>query len=312
MTMRNLRIAGSGAYLPDHTVMFGDDIRYRCPEDVNQLDMAEQACLRALADAGLTIDDIDCIVSAGAVGVQPIPCTAALIHERISNGRTIPAFDINSTCTSFVTALDVVSYMIDAGRFNRVLIVASDKASEGLNINQKCSYELFSDGACAFVFEQTDDAEQGILFSHILTNSGGAHFTEIRGGLTGKTAQYFCEENRDDYFFDMDGRKVLEMAAKELGNLMKLFVDSTGLSVSDIDYLIPHQASRVLPAICHNLGFTDDKYINRVHEYGNQVSVSIPFMLHLAIKEGKVKRGDKVLLFGTAAGLTINMLLLRL
>lgn len=309
--MRNIKIVGYGAYLPDNIVMFGDEIRYWCKEE-NQLDMAELACVRALEASNLKITDIDCIVSTSAVGIQPIPCTAALIHERIAKGTDIPALDINSTCTSFVTALDIMSYLIDAGRYNRVLIVASELASRGLNKNQKESYELFSDGACAFIIEKSEKENQGIIASMQKTWSDGAHSTEIRGGLTGLNATNYSEETRDDYFFDMKGMEIISICAKKLPEMFDEFKNTYSVDIKDIDLVIPHQASRALPLIMKRLGFKDGHYVNMVKDYGNQVSVSIPYMLYLALKDGRLKENDRVLLCGTAAGLTANILLIQI
>ncbi|MDU8069402.1 MAG: 3-oxoacyl-ACP synthase, partial [Streptococcus salivarius] len=145
---RHVEIAGYGVCLPKQTVQFKNQTRYRVVEDEEtQLDLAEVAIQRALENANLKIEDIDCLVSASAVGVQPIPCTAALIHERVAKGLAIPAMDINTTCTSFISALSTMSYLIEAGEYHRVLIVSSEVGSLGLNPKQKESFELFSDGA---------------------------------------------------------------------------------------------------------------------------------------------------------------------
>jgi len=310
--MRNIRIIGCGAYLPSRKVSFGNETRYWCSDGETQLDMAEKACVEALHDAGLDISQIDCLVSASAVGVQPIPCTAALIHERVARGTSIPAFDINSTCTSFVTALDTMSYLVDAGRYRRVMIVSSDMASVGLNINQKTSYELFSDGACAFIIEKSDNPDQGVVASCQKTWSEGAHCTEIRGGLTAKVAKYYGSDTYDDYYFDMDGKKVLALCAKELPQVLDSFLRENDVAIQDIDLLVPHQASRVLPFMIRRFGFADGQFVDMVRDYGNQVSVSIPYMLYRSIKDRRVTAGHLVMLFGTAAGLTTNMLLIRL
>ena len=119
--MNKLEIIGWGSYLPEHTVRFNGQTRHRAAAGETQLYMAAEAARRALDKAGIAASDLDCIVSAAAVGVQPIPCTAALIHEQIALGTGIPALDINSTCTSFITALDTVSYLIAAGRYDTVL-----------------------------------------------------------------------------------------------------------------------------------------------------------------------------------------------
>ncbi len=117
---------------------FKDQTRYRVKEgEETQIDLAARAIKAALKHAGLEMTDIDCLVSASAVGVQPIPCMAALIHERVAKGLTIPAMDINTTCTSFVSALSTISYLIEGGEYKRVLIVSSEVGSLGLNPKQK-------------------------------------------------------------------------------------------------------------------------------------------------------------------------------
>lgn len=309
--LRKLTIKGYGTYLPQQTVSFGDQIRYRVTSEESQLEMAELACRRALEQAGLDIRDIDCLVSASAVGVQPIPSTAALIHERLAKGTAIPALDINTTCTSFVTALDTMSYLIAAGRYKRVLIVASEVGSRGLNPHQTESYELFSDGAAAFLFEATDE-EKGVLASAQATWSEGAHDTEIRGGLTGLPPYDYRPDQKEDFQFDMKGKAILGLVAKKLPQFFKDFFKETGLKPADIDYIIPHQASRALPLIMRKLGFKEEQFLDMVSDYGNMVSVSIPFGLAYALDNGLIKEGDRVALMGTAAGLTTNALLLQL
>ena len=310
--MRNIKIIGYGNYLPKNIVEFDGEKRYRCNGSETQLDMAVKATKKALENAKLDIKDIDCIVSSSAVIMQPIPCNAALIHEQIAKGTNIPAMDINTTCTSFVTALDTMSYLIEAGRYKNVLIVASDVSSEGLNEEQKESYTLFSDGASAVVITKSDDSNQGIVGSLIRTYSEGAHATEIRGGGTLRTSMKYKPEDKADYTFDMKGKPILILCVKKLPELFKEFEEKFNVSIKDVDVVIPHQASRALPFIMQILKIDESKYVNRVSEFGNMVSVSIPYMLCDLLEKGKIKKGDKVLLCGTAAGLTCNILLLNI
>ena len=122
----HIKIVGYGTHLPRNTVTFKDQTRYRVVEnEETQLSMAVKAIEKALEQAGLTIKDIDCIVSASAVGVQPIPCTAALIHELVAKGLSIPAMDINTTCTSFISALSLMSHLLEAGEYHRLEAWAS-------------------------------------------------------------------------------------------------------------------------------------------------------------------------------------------
>lgn len=310
--MRNIKIIGYGNYVPKNIVEFDGEKRYRCNGSETQLDMAVKAAKKALEKAKLDIEEIDCIVSASAVIMQPIPCNAALIHEQIAKGTNIPAMDINTTCTSFITALDTMSYLIEAGRYKNVLIVASDVSSEGLNEKQKESYRLFSDGASAFIITKSEDSNQGIVGSLIHTYSEGAHATEIRGGGTLRTALKYKPEDKADYTFDMKGRAILSLSARKLPEFFKEFEKKFNVSINDVDIIIPHQASKALPLIMKILKIDDSKYVNRVSEFGNMVSVSIPYMLCDLLETGRIKTGDKVLLCGTAAGLTCNILLLNI
>ena len=309
---RHVEIAGYGVCLPKNTVKFKDQTRYRVVEnEETQLDLAEVAIQRALEKANLKIEDIDCLVSASAVGVQPIPCTAALIHERVAKGLSIPAMDINTTCTSFISALSTMSHLIEAGEYRRVLIVSSEVGSLGLNPKQKESYELFSDGAAAFIF-QSSDKDKGVIASLQRTWSEGAHDTEIRGGLTSYQPKEYSEETKTNFMFDMKGKKILLLSARVIPEMFQEFQEKSGISKDAVDYIIPHQASRALPLVMEKLGVAEKQYLNLVSDYGNMVSVSVPFGLAYSLDYGLVKEGDVVYLMGTAAGMTVNMLALKL
>ena len=309
---RHVEIAGYGVCLPKNTVQFKDQTRHRVVEnEETQLDLAEAAIKRALENANLSMKDIDCLVSASAVGVQPIPCTAALIHERVAKGLSIPAMDINTTCTSFISALSTMSHLIEAGEYRRVLIVSSEVGSLGLNPKQKESYELFSDGAAAFIF-QSSDKDKGVIASLQRTWSEGAHDTEIRGGLTSYQPKEYSEETKTNFMFDMKGKKILLLSARVIPEMFQEFQEKSGISKDAVDYIIPHQASRALPLVMDKLGVSKDKYLNIVSEYGNMVSVAVPFSLAYALEHGYVKEGDTIFLMGTAAGMTVNMLALKL
>lgn len=309
--MLDVEIIGIGKYLPKEVISMNNQTRYRTTKGETQLTMALNAIEKAFEDANMTIDDIDCIVSSCAVGTQPIPCTAALIHEQIAKGKEIPAIDINTTCTSFVTALDIVSHMIEAGKYKNVLIFASENASVGINPNQKESFELFSDGAAAVILGKSRNPNSGMIYGVQKTWSEGAHYTEIRGGLTNIHPRNYSEDTKDDYLFDMNGRRVLLLAAKKLPAMFKDFLENSKISIDDVNMVVPHQASAALGLVMEKLGINQDKYVDYVKEYGNMVSASIPVALCRAIEDGKIKKGDTIVLFGTAAGLTANMLALR-
>ena len=309
--MRRIQFRGYGIELPKNTVELKGQVRYRISEGESQISLAVSACEKALKNANITINDIDCIVSASAVGIQPIPCTAALIHEKIAKGTSIPALDINTTCTSFITALDTMSYLVEAGRYERVLIVSCDVASIALNPKQKESFQLFSDGAAAFVIEKTEK-EIGVIDAIQKTWSEGAHSTEIRGGLSNFHPKNYSEMTKEEYMFDMNGKTVLSLSISKIPELMKNFLKNNGMKVSDIDMTVPHQASVAMPLVMQKLGIEKDKFLDEVKEFGNMVSASVPITLVHGLENGKIKSGNTILLIGTAAGLTTNMMLIKL
>ena len=309
--MRRIQFKGYGIELPKNTVELKGQVRYRISEGESQISLAVSACEKALKNANITINDIDCIVSASAVGIQPIPCTAALIHEKIAKGTSIPALDINTTCTSFITALDTMSYLVEAGRYERVLIVSCDVASKALNPKQKESFQLFSDGAAAFVIEKTEK-QIGVIDAIQKTWSEGAHSTEIRGGLSNFHPKNYSEMTKEEYMFDMNGKTVLSLSISKIPELMKNFLKNNGMKVSDIDMTVPHQASVAMPLVMQKLGIEKDKFLDEVKEFGNMVSASVPITLVHGLENGRIKSGNTILLIGTAAGLTTNMMLIKL
>ena len=308
--MRKIQFTGYGVELPRNTVDFDGQTRYRISGEEKQISLAVSACEKALENGSITVNDIDCIVSASAVGIQPIPCMAALIHEKIAKGTSIPALDINTTCTSFMTALDTMSYLLEAGRYKRILIFSCDVASRALNPKQKESFQLFSDGAVAFVIEKTDK-EIGVIDAMQKTWSEGAHSTEIRGGLSNLHPENYSEETKEEFMFDMNGKTVLSLSMKKIPEMMKEFLENNDMKISDIDMVVPHQASVAMPIVMEKLGVPEDRFINEVKEFGNMVSASVPLALAHGLENRKIKNGDTILLIGTAAGLTTNLLLIR-
>lgn len=312
--MRHLKIVSHSRTQGSEKLEFQDGTRYRFPyQALNdyQLQMYEEVAQEALSRAEMTIQDIDLIVVGCAGMVQMIPSTSALLQERIGKGTGIPCFDVNSTCTSFVTALDVVGSLLETGRYHRALVVSGDLVSHYINPVQEESYRLFSDGAAAFIVEATKE-EVGIVYAAQETWSEGAHETEVRGGLTHLSPTLWSEDNAQEYLFDMDGFAVLKIAMRKLPKLFKRGLQESGLTVDHLDKLIPHQASPALALVTKKLKLKEGQLIDYYSEFGNMVSASIPYTLSEALDRGEVKEGDLVALYGTAAGLTLNLMFLQL
>ena len=310
--MRSCEIAGWGTVLPDRIVRFGDEVRYRIDDDMTHLDMLVQASERALIHAGVGADDVDLVIGASAAGVQPIPCTAALVLERLTLTGHAAAFDVNSTCTSFITALDMASHLLAAGAHETVLVVSGDVGTRFLNPDQAESYGLFSDAAAAMVLRRSADRRRGVIASAQRTWPAYAHDTEIRGGLSRSPAQRYADADPADYLFDMNGRRALLGMMRVLPEFFAAFHAASGLSYDDVALWVPHQASAALGPMLDRLGIPAERRIDEVAAYGNMVSASVPFMLARALDEGRAAAGDTVVLCGTAAGLTANALAIRL
>lgn len=308
--MKKLKLTGYGYGLPAQKLAFGNQTRYRVREPEEFWEMAKTAAKAALERAGRCMGDIDCIVAAMATPLQGIPCNAALLHEQVARGTEIPAMDINSSCSSFLTALDVIACMLEAGRYRRVLVFSGDLASSALNPKEKESYELFSDVCTAFVAEVTEE-DRGILYAKQKTWSEAAHHTEIPRGGAMSTAFRMTPENRDGYYFTMDGLQVARFTLQRLEPFLKECLGEYGLEKAKAGLVIPHQASRILSGFMKKLGFSPEQYADYVEEYGNMVSGSVPFVLCKCLETGRLQRGEQVLFLGSAAGLTVNLLLLR-
>jgi len=310
-SIKNCEIAGYGTYLANNIVHFGEATRYRIEDGVSHLDMLSIAGNLALENAGLEPEQLDCIMVATAVAVQPLPSTAALLQEQIAPDAAAAALDVNTSCTSFITALDIASRYIHDGQYERILVASGDVASRFLNRAQRESYELFSDASAAFVVSRTQDEARGVLSSLQRTWPRHAHDTEVRGGLTGFPPE-FHDAHPEEYLFDMKGKAALIGMMKVLPGFFDDFYKRSGLGIDDFKLVIPHQASPALELAMRKLGIPESKYANHVQEYGNMVSASVPYTLACKLDEGVLSQGDTVLLCGTAAGLTVNALALRL
>jgi 3-oxoacyl-[acyl-carrier-protein] synthase-3 len=316
-----VKILGTGAYLPSRLVT-SEDLekelgypvdtfaktsgvrkRYYVTHETSS-EMGMIAAEQALRQAKLDKCEIDAIISVSGVPQQSIPTNAALIHRKLGLKGTV-AFDINSTCLSFLTGLFCMSHLIAQGVYTRVLLVSSDIASVGLNPQDPKTASLFGDGAAACILGPSET--KGIISSHFETRSEHGNDCQCEGGGTLLAAK----ENipRERHYFRMNGPRLFKAA---MPPLLKMIHRMTRESEKGIDLFIPHQASPLaLDLLQKKLRVPDSQFMHIVRDHGNMIATSIPFALHRAIEEGKLQRGNRALLFGTAAGLTIGGVLLE-
>lgn len=329
---RQFNIISSGQYLPNRVVSSEElDILYkktkgttekRCGvkkrhyvTDETNSQMAKYAILEALKKANLSINDIDCIVATSGTYEQPIPCNAALIQKELGlSDSGIPCFDVNSTCLSFLVGLDLITYPLSLGKYKNVVLVSSEIASIGLNYENFESSSLFGDGAVAFIFSSEDKNNFSKILSYRLeTYSSGAHFTEIKGGGAKFHPREYNKLGEDYFTFNMDGRAVVKLSMKYSENFMSKLLNEANLTMDDIKYIVPHQASpTAIKLVGNKMGFHNEKVIKIVENVGNVISACIPMTWHHLLNNYSVNKGDKILLIGTSAGMSIGGMILEI
>ncbi|WP_058533065.1 beta-ketoacyl-ACP synthase III [Legionella saoudiensis] len=323
--MPNVKIIGMGRYLPKNKVSSSElDAKLQLAEgsvqkksglisrhfaaaDETTSYMGAQAARIAVEKAGINLTDVDAIISACGVGEQAIPCTAALFQQQLGlESSGIACFDVNSTCLSFITALDIASHLLAGGRFKRILIVSSEIASVGLNWQDMETCTIFGDGAAACVVEQSEGGER-VLAAHHETYSIGANICKLEACGT-RVPNPTIEQSQ----FYMEGKKVFKLASKLLDSLLENLLNKAQVSLSDVHWIIPHQASLLaMQHIQKRLNIPQEKYVSIYPYHGNQIAASIPTALCHLIDSQQLQRGQLVLLLGTGAGLAAGGLILE-
>jgi len=324
-----LKILGVGHYLPERVVPSAEvermcgikpgwierhtgvkERRWVGPKETNSY-MGAQAAREAVADSGLTLNDIDLILCASGTPEQTIPDNSALIQRELGLGKSGGAcMSVHITCLSFLLAMDLAAAMLAVNRYKNILIVSADIASVALNFRDPESAALFGDAAAAVVVTRTPEGEASkIEKARFETYSIGAHLTEIRGG--GSRLHPANPETRpEDNLFSMAGPKVYRLARQHQDTFFERLRPGLSTNPGSIKLVIPHQASLLALRALRRNGIDDDKVVITLDRYGNCVATSLPLTLYEAIKTNRMQRGDEILFGGTGAGLTLGGMLL--
>lgn len=283
----------------------GLKVRHFANQEETASTMGAIAAKRALSDANLKLTDIDAIIGASGVPEQALPCTAALIQKKLGLQHSgIPCFDINTTCLSFLTAVETAAYLIEGGRFKRVLIVSSDLPSKGLDWTDLETCTIFGDGAAACVLGKSHD-DSKILATHLETHSVGTDMCKLEVGGSRLLTLPHNETSKARYF-QMDGKRVFKLASQLIEQSTDTLFAQTNLSLTDMDWVIPHQASKL--AMHHmrkKLNIPLERFGDVYDTIGNQMAASIPTAMCLLREQNKLKRGQKLCLLGSGAGLAV-------
>lgn len=314
------RIAGTGCYLPartltnqelertlatsDEWILSRTGIRERRVAADNELasDLALEASRRALESAGIAPADLDLIIVATTTPDMVFPSTACILQSKLGAGPC-PAFDVQAVCSGFVYALATADLFLRAGKCRQALVVGAEVYSHILDWNDRGTCVLFGDGAGAVVIRASD--EPGILSTHLHADGKHHDILSVPGHVSGGQV-------RGRPFVSMDGTAVFKFAVKVLYEVAQEALAENGLQVSDIDWLIPHQANiRIIEATAKKLDLPLERVVVTVDRHANTSAASIPLALDEAVRDGRIRRGQHVLLEGVGGGFTWGAVLLR-
>ncbi len=314
------RIVGTGSYLPaqslsnqelesridttDEWIFQRTGIRSRhvAAENEHTSDLALQAAKQAMEMAGVTAADIDLIIVATTTPDMIFPSTACLLQSKLGV-RNCAAFDVQAVCTGFVYALATADKFVNSGQSKCALVVGAEKFSRLLDWSDRRTCVLFGDGAGAVVLKP--DPEFGILSTHLKADGSQAHILQVPGfidnGAIGGHA-----------YVQMDGQSVFRFAVKALDEICKETLAANGLQGKDIDWLVPHQANiRIIMATAEKLGMPTDRIVTTLERQGNTSAASVPLALDTAVRDGRIQRGQHVLLEAVGGGMTWGAALLK-
>jgi 3-oxoacyl-[acyl-carrier-protein] synthase-3 len=321
---RYSRITGTGSYLPPNRLSNADLVaqlaaqgvetsddwivertgiraRHFAAPEVCSSDLALLASRKALEAAGLQAKDIDLIIVATSTPDMVFPSTACILQDKLGS-HGCPAFDVQAVCSGFVYALSVADAMIQTGAASKALVVGSEVFSRIIDFKDRTTCVLFGDGAGAVVLQASDTP--GILASDLHADGKHVGILCVPGHVSGGSAL-------GDPLLKMDGQAVFKLAVGVLEEAAHAVLAKAGKTEADIDWLIPHQANiRIMQSTAKKLKLPMDKVIVTVDQHGNTSAASIPLALDWAVRSGKIKKGETLMLEGVGGGFTWGAVLL--
>ena len=280
--------------------------RHIAAEDETTADLAEHAARAAMADAGISANDLDLIIVATATPNNTFPATSVEVQHRLGMNHGA-AFDTQAVCSGFVFAMTTADQYIRTGQAKRVLVIGAETFSRILDWTDRTTCVLFGDGAGAVILEGAegngDVSDRGILTSHLRSDGSHKDKLYVDGGPS-STQTVGC--------LRMEGKEVFRHAVGMITDVIEDAYSATGLGSDDLDWFVPHQANkRIIDASAKKLKISPEKVVITVDRHGNTSAASIPLALDVAVKDGRIKRGDLVLLEAMGGGFTWGSVLLR-
>jgi 3-oxoacyl-[acyl-carrier-protein] synthase-3 len=316
-------IAGTGGYLPERVMenkefedlvstsdewireRTGIERRHIAADDESTSDMALAAAQRAIEAANINAEDLDLIIIATSTGDKIFPSAACIVQRRLGISN-IPAFDVNAACAGFVYALDVADRFIRTEGATCALVIGADIYSRIIDWTDRATCVLFGDGAGAVVLKASE--KPGIMSTHIHADGAHEEMLHVPGGLSSGLASM----KEKGAYIRMKGNEVFKKAVSTLGKIAQETLAANNLDKNDINWLVPHQANmRIIKATAKKLDMPLERTIITVNEHANTSSASIPLAFDVAVRDGRIKRGDLLLFEGFGAGFTWGSALVR-
>ncbi len=327
--MYHAKISGTGAGLPakvltnselekmvdtsDSWIVQRTGIRERRVVSEGEVtsDLATAAARQALEDSGVAPEDIGAII-VGTISPDQVCPSAAVFVQKSIGAVNAGAFDLNAACTGFVYGMTIGASFIESGLQRHVLLIGAEALSRFVDFTDRNSCILFGDGAGAVVMSRADDGEESrVLDSFIRSDGAAADLIEIPAGGSRSPANHQTVEDRG-HFLRLKGREVFKFATRTLVELVETALDRNGLGSGDLDLLVPHQVnSRIIETALKKLDLPVEKIYTNLDRYGNTSAASVPIALREACEEGRIRRGNLVLLVAFGAGMTWGYNLIR-
>jgi 3-oxoacyl-[acyl-carrier-protein] synthase-3 len=326
--MRRVRIAGLSTYVPprvltnadleklvetnDEWILQRTGIRERhiVSDGMATSDMAKEAALGAIAQAGISPADVGFIVVGTTTPDTIFPSTACVLQDKIGATRSW-GFDLSAACSGFTYSLTVGMQMVASGAHDHVLVVGADTMSSIIDYRDRTTCILFGDGAGAVVLSPAADDEPAIIdFAHEIDGSGGPALCMPAGGSRLPASKETVEARQ--HFVKQDGQTVFKFAVRNTGEICERLLKRHNLTGDDLDLFVSHQANkRIIMSAAERIGMPAEKVIINIDTYGNTTAATIPLALNTAVETGKLKKGDLILLTSVGAGFTVGSVLVR-
>jgi len=284
--------------------------RHIVDDGVATSDLAVEAAKRALEQRGITANDLEAILVATVTPDMFFPSTACLVQHKIG-AKNVWGFDLSAACSAFVYAMQAGAQFVSTGAHKKVMVIGADVMSSIIDYTDRATCVIFGDGAGAVILEPAEDDSVGLIdFMHEIDGSGGCALYMPGGGSLHPSTHETVDKKM--HYVHQDGQAVFKYAVRKQTELCEKLLQRNGLKASDIKAFIPHQANkRIISASAERLGLAPESVIVNIDRYGNTTAATIPLAMDTARHEGKLKKGDLVMLASVGAGFTTGAALLR-